>query len=288
MLVVSSAKQRGGRSDRTSAMTTRWAIALLASSTVVGVGAADSKCGVGPQFRHDPSVPQPAPVTLANPIPRWQCESAPTNVSATVLRPGAGVFRSGRVNGSHTGVDIMLRDYNKTCVLDTTKKRIEALEVYAVADGVVAYSRLNTSAHCPEGRPEGQGCDLFTTGLGHTVIIDHGNGIYSLYAHMAQIRDPRLCLPRQVIDSGGASKVKVGDKVAAGQVIGYMGSLGPGLSRYEMPSGNAAVVEERVQLHFEFFSGPIGKRSTGGIFEIVPKQQRGQINPTSFLNQFYQ
>lgn len=181
----------------------------------------------------------------------------------------------------------MLRDYSKSCVADTTKMRIEALEVYAVADGVVAYSRLNTSAHCPEGRAKSVGCDLFTTGLGHTVVIDHGNGIYSLYAHMAQIRDPKSCLPRHIVDSGGASKVKVGDKVTAGQVIGYLGSLGPGLSRYEMPSGNAAVVEERVQLHFELFAAPILRRSSGGIGQIVPKEQRGQLNPTPFLKLFY-
>lgn len=259
----------------------RCAVVLIATLAATSAVAEEIKCGIGSQYRYDASIPANSP---ANPIPRWQCAAAPTNVTSTIFRPGAGTFRSGRPNGLHTGVDIMLRDYAKTCLFDTSKKRIEELEVYAVADGVVAYSRLNTEAHCPEGRLT---CDLFTTGLGHTVIIDHKNGIYSLYAHMAQIRDPIICLPKQIIDSGGASKVKLGDKVSAGQVIGYMGLVGSGVSRYEMPSGNAAVVEERVQLHFEFFSSPVGRSSKAGILDIVPKSRRGELNPTPFLSQFY-
>lgn len=271
-------------------MTMRFAIVLLMSSVITGVDAADSICGDGPQYRYDPSVP---PVSGGHPIPRWKCESAPTNVSSTVLRPKAGEFRASRDEGLHTGVDIMLRDYKKTCFQDTRMKRIEELEVYAVADGVVAYSRFNHAGKCPKNRTNCEltnrtNCDLTTTGLGHTVIIDHGNGIYSLYAHMAQIRDPRTCLPRHIIDGGGASKVNVGDKVTAGQVIGYLGEIGSGLPPTAMPSGNALVTVERVQLHFEFFSAPIGKRSKNTIAEIVPKAQRGQINPTKFLEHFYQ
>lgn len=45
---------------------------------------------------------------------------------------------------------------------------------------------------------------------GEYVQIDHGNNIYSRYLHMKK----------------GSRKVKVGDKVKKGQVLGYMGSTG--------------------------------------------------------------
>lgn len=45
---------------------------------------------------------------------------------------------------------------------------------------------------------------------GEYVQIDHGNGIYTRYLHMKK----------------GSRKVKVGDKVKKGQVLGYMGSTG--------------------------------------------------------------
>jgi len=239
-------------------------------------------CGVGRQFRSDPTVVATSNVSE----PRWKCESAPTNLVTTALRPGEGTFGARRPEGSHTGVDIMLRDYlfTQICIGDTTAMKPSALEVYAVADGIVAYSRRNSAEACPKGRP---GCDLFTTGLGQTVIIDHGNGIYSLYAHMAQDRESLRCLPRKFVDGGQILKVKVGDRVKAGDVIGYLGVVGGGLSQYETSSGNAAVVEQTVQLHFEFFAAPSTRTSQGRIEDIVPKPMRGQISPAPFLEPFY-
>jgi len=251
-----------------------------ACKTTVPVPTVPSSCGIGPQFRSRQSL---TPGSADLPVMEWKCESAPTNVRSTVFRPGQGRFAAPRPRRPHTGVDIMLRDYSRMCVFDTSSSPIEFQEVYAVADGVVAYNRFNTD-DCPEKRP---GCDKFTTGLGHTVIVDHGNGMYSLYGHLAQDRRSRMCLPRHVLDGGGLSPVKVGDQVKAGQVVGYLGIDAENVPRQEAPSGNAAVVTESAQLHFEFFAAPSGRCSYGPIKEIVPPLQRGLIDPTPFLRSFY-
>lgn len=48
----------------------------------------------------------------------------------------------------------------------------------------------------------------YTTGYGYYAIVDHGGGVYTLYAHMSSI------------------KVSVGDWVSQGDTIGYVGSTG--------------------------------------------------------------
>lgn len=62
-------------------------------------------------------------------------------------------------------------------------------EIFAINDGVVTMSQHMTV-------------------YGNTVVIDHGGLIESLYMHLSEL------------------KVKVGDKVKRGQVIGYSGSTG--------------------------------------------------------------
>ena len=79
-----------------------------------------------------------------------------------------------KTNSIHTGVDIGAG--NKTNIL-------------AAASGKVIVSTYNSS-------------------YGNYVVIDHGGGMSTLYAHMSQ------------------RKVKVGDNVAAGSVIGLVGSTG--------------------------------------------------------------
>lgn len=75
--------------------------------------------------------------------------------------------------------------------------------IYAAAGGTVI--RVNNS--CPsQGRGYGDTCG---GGMGNEVIIDHGNGYITTYAHLHQ-----------------TVLVSVGDTVSRGEKIGYMGNSG--------------------------------------------------------------
>jgi len=85
-------------------------------------------------------------------------------------------------------------------------------EIIAPADGTVVYARndvpdVATSAQYLRTVP-----DPMQAIGGNLMIIDHGEGEYSLLAHMAQ----------------GTVRVGVGDRVEQGQVLGLLGSAGSG------------------------------------------------------------
>lgn len=73
--------------------------------------------------------------------------------------------------------------------------------IYAANDGVVYCSGYDISR-------SKQQCG--TVSGGQVIIIDHQNGYYTMYAHMVK----------------GSQRVKTGDKVSRGQVIGGMGATG--------------------------------------------------------------
>lgn len=75
--------------------------------------------------------------------------------------------------------------------------------IYAVASGVV----IKAYSGCPSrGKGVGDSCG---GEMGNSIVIDHQNGYYTTYAHLHQ-----------------TLKVKVGQTVTKGQLIGYMGSSG--------------------------------------------------------------
>lgn len=74
--------------------------------------------------------------------------------------------------------------------------------IYAANDGVVFCSGYDV------GRGSKNPCGTVTGG--QVVIIDHQNGYYTMYAHMVK----------------GSQRVKTGDTVTRGQVIGGMGATG--------------------------------------------------------------
>ena len=78
---------------------------------------------------------------------------------------------------------------------------------------------------------------LYREDYGNMVVIDHGAGIYTRYAHLEDFAD-----------------IRQGDQVAAGQMIGTMGNT----AGYRLPR----------HLHYEVLTGQWGARS--GSFALEP------------------
>ncbi len=96
-------------------------------------------------------------------------------VNSKILSPfGLKRFFNGQPRSPHSGVDLRAKD---------------GTPIVAPNNGVVVLAR-----------------DCYLSGK--TVVIDHGAGLYTLYAHFSRF------------------KVKIGDKVKKGQVIGLAGSTG--------------------------------------------------------------
>ncbi len=102
----------------------------------------------------------------------------------------------GRCYDGHDGIDFPYRDPNPA-----TPDVFEPVEIYPAAAGKVAA----TVSHCVAGDRWCNG------GYGNEVILDHGNGYFTRYAHLARIGAPGAALPAQV---------------GPGDVIGVMGSTG--------------------------------------------------------------
>ena len=177
--------------------------------------------------------------------------SAPTVQAVTNIRMGAGEYGAARdwagQGKKHTGVDI---------VMNQSSSNPASYEVRSIAAGDIAYVRDNSE-------------------LGNVVIVDHRNGCYSLYAHLAN-------QPFTPTKPGGNAFVKLGQAVEAGQKIGYMRNIVGDTD----PSGNAVKVGDptaRIQTHFSLFTAPIGKASTGAIIGPILASKDDYVNPTPLL-----
>lgn len=88
----------------------------------------------------------------------------------------------------------------------TTHKAVDLVKYQSSLDYIIAHS-AGTVVFCQTGHKN----NILSVGnasYGNCVKIDHGNGYYTLYAHLSSV------------------SVKYGDTVKKGQVIGYMGATG--------------------------------------------------------------
>lgn len=159
-------------------------------------------------------------------------------------------------NGSfHKGIDLV--------AASTAGKGADY--IIAFADGTVT-SYKNTFS--------GTTKDTGTAGMGNYVIIDHGNGFKTRYMHMLK----------------GSVKVKTGDKVKKGQVIGYMGNTGNSTGRHlhfdisynkstygGYSSNNRYYLDPKPYLK--------GEREFGKtVSTVAPSLEKFTVNVNSFLN----
>jgi hypothetical protein len=92
---------------------------------------------------------------------------------------------------------------------DNKNYRAYGAEIHAVADGVVTQVRDGLPQNTPGAKSLAVPLSLETIGGNH-VIMEIGDGLFAFYAHMQP----------------GSVRVKVGDKVRRGQVLGLLGNTG--------------------------------------------------------------
>lgn len=108
------------------------------------------------------------------------------------------------------------------------------VEIHAAADGTVVRVLDGNPEQIPGKLPEGQ---TLQSADGNYVVVDIGNGRFAFYAHMQP----------------GSLKVKVGDRVRTGDVLGLLGN-----------TGNT----DAPHLHFHVMDGPSPLQSNGLPFVI--------------------
>ncbi|HZR84197.1 MAG TPA: M23 family metallopeptidase [Candidatus Binatia bacterium] len=116
--------------------------------------------------------------------------------------------------------------------------------ILAAEDGVVIQARDGLPDQTPGTLPDPRTITIETID-GNSVVIDHGNDVFSFYAHLVT----------------GSVAVRVGDRVQAGQQIGLLGN-----------SGNTSAPH----LHFHVMTGPspLGSDGIPYVFEHFVRTQR--------------
>ncbi len=151
---------------------------------------------------HSTTLQEKSPVQMAaGAFPgnlKWRMEEIPSIMTYKVAFAGT----PGKP-ASHEGMDFV---HNKAAV--------PHVPVIAAARGTVAYVRTG----CPQSSMFAHNNSLREAGAGwgNHVVLYHGNGIYTRYAHLAP----------------GSVKAKVGDKMVAGDVVGEMGNSGRSETRH--------------------------------------------------------
>jgi murein DD-endopeptidase MepM/ murein hydrolase activator NlpD len=130
---------------------------------------------------------------------------------------------------------------------DNKNYRAYGAEIHAVADGVVTQTKDGLPQNTPGAKSLAVPLSLETIGGNH-VIMEIGDGLYAFYAHMQP----------------GSVRVKVGDKVRRGQVLGLLGNTGnssePHL-HFQICSANSELGSEGLPYAFASFE-VLGKGDT--------------------------
>jgi murein DD-endopeptidase len=132
---------------------------------------------------------------------------------------------------------------------DNKNYRAYGAEIHAVADGVVTQTKDGIPQNVPN-KPPVVPITLETIGGNH-VIMDIGNGLYAFYAHLQP----------------GSVRVKVGDRVKRGQVLGLLGN-----------SGNSS--EPHLHFHICDANSELGSEGLPYAFAEYELQGKGEWKPS--------
>lgn len=192
--------------------------------------------------------------------------------ATTLIFPirGRGIIGQDYVtNGGHGGhgeysnefgIDIDGLDQNYGELSDANENAADAgwgREILAPAAGTVVYARNDVPTNPRPGEDPGDDWyrplhDPVMAAAGNCVIIDHGNSEYSVMMHMQP----------------GSVTVNVGDRVAAGQVVGRLGNSGDAFGphlHYQLQSGPRLWQAQSVPVTFQNLEGPL---SRGRYFDV--------------------
>jgi len=150
------------------------------------------------------------------------------------------------------GVDMDGLDENDGEISDANENEADAgygREILAPAAGTVVYARNDVPTNPHPGEEPGDNWyralhDPVMAYDGNCVVIDHGNSEYSLMAHMQP----------------GSVTVKVGDRVAQGQVIGRLGNSGDATGphvHYQLQSGPQLWQHQSLPFRFQNIDAPL-------------------------------
>jgi murein DD-endopeptidase MepM/ murein hydrolase activator NlpD len=155
-------------------------------------------------------------------------------------------------NGGHGGywntfaLDLRGLDQNGGEVSNADENRADAgwgREILAPAAGTVVYARNDVPTNPRPGEPADSNLykrlhDPIMAYAGNCVIIDHGNSEYSVLMHMQP----------------GSIRVKVGDRVAGGEVLGRLGNSGDAYGphlHYQLQSGPRLFRDQPLPVRFQ-------------------------------------
>ncbi len=150
------------------------------------------------------------------------------------------------------GVDIDGLDDNDGELSNANENASDAgwgREILAPAAGTVVYARNDVPTNPHPGEEPGDEWyrplhDPVDASAGNCVIIDHGNSEYSVMMHMQP----------------GSLTVKVGDRVATGQVIGKLGNSGDAFGphlHYQLQSGPRLWQSQPLPFRFQNIDAPL-------------------------------
>jgi len=169
-----------------------------------------------------------------------------------ITNGGHGGFHGGD-SGAEFGLDLRGLDDNYAEQKNDADENASAMgwgrEIITPAAGTVTYARNDVPDNPHPGKDPGLYSalhDPIMANAGNCVIIDHGNSEYSVIMHMQQ----------------GSVTVKVGDRVAAGQVVGKLGNsgnaFGPHL-HYQLQSGPRLFHDQGLPFKFQNIDVPLSR-----------------------------